>query len=523
MVETISETAFLAGLTHLPGRVRLAYSSDGDRIYTGSSGDNIVRAHDTTRLLTSEPRYLEEVDRETEWLETSAAEAASGLVLVSSIDGVVRKFTFDRTSGDHAFQGIVTRAGGVPSRCMAIDGRGERVAVCSDEITVKVLSISDPTQHVALPPPLSGSRHHVRSCSWNPARGASGSMLSVILSDGSVAIYELLPDEIDDEPSATATGIFDDDDNAAPPAEPKKQRKNLGIPTCIKTIEALVPAGRAEDETPCLIAWHPSGDFFVAPSRAGEIALIDRDSWQRRATFSQDGHDGAIGLLRFSPNGKYLVSCGSDGQMIVWLVAGRKPVTKTRVSGGVITDVRWHPHANALAYATADGAFYVWEGCIPAEMGHPATVAADKQRAKQRRENGGGGENLFDDAAADDGEEKLFDDEDDEDAGDDVMDEYDDDWIIDADDGDGLGYKAGGASKSKAVARVREYGEGPTEVGELLFPGRLGIASDSFALLIFSQCHYRSAALPAGLDGNEGQEAVSGWVSQAVARVARLD
>lgn len=490
-----SETTFLAGLTHLPGRVKLAYSSDGARIYTGSSGDNIVRTHDTTKLLTSEPRYLEEVDRETEWIETSTAGAASGLVLVSSVDGVVRKFMHDKGNGgsgdEHFYQGIVTRAAGVPSRCIAIDGRGERVAVCSDETTVKVISIADPKRHVALPP----SRHHIRSCSWNPARGSSGSILSVVLSDGSVAFYELLPEETTarEQPAATATGIFDDDEEAAKEEAPKTNAAaSVGIPTCIKTIESLVPAGRAEDSTPCLIAWHPSGDFFVAPSRAGEIALIDRDSWQRRATFSQDGHDGTIGLLRFSPNGKYLVSCGSDGQMIIWVVAGRKAITKTRVSGGTVTDVRWHPNANALAYATADGAFYVWEGCIPVEMGHPATVASDHNKQKMKRRGGG---DLFDDAAADeddveDGQGKLFDDDDDNDEHDaagedlDVLDEYDDDWIIDAEDGDnGLGYKMGGGvvgagKSSRPGTRRRDRGDWPTEVGES-DTRREGYGSDS--------------------------------------------
>lgn len=161
MSRSIDESTLLAGLTHLPGRLRLAFSPSGDYIYTGSSGDNIVRIHNARALLTSEPTYLDEIERETTWIETvkskngENANANEGMVLVSSEDGVVRMFSGENGKGrgeeeEHAFQGILTRAAGVPSRCLAVDGRGERVAVCSESVSFLFVSFVGLNSYSAL-------------------------------------------------------------------------------------------------------------------------------------------------------------------------------------------------------------------------------------------------------------------------------------------------------------------------------------------------------------------------------------
>ena len=277
-------------------------------------------------------------------------------------------------------------------------------------------------------------------------------MLTVLLSDGKLMIFDFLESE-------------------------------SSIPTCLKTIDGLVSSGTAESDLPALVAWHPSGDFFVVPSRTHEIAIVDRDSWTKSTGrgFSEGGHDSEVGILVWSPNGRFLASSGRDGNLILWETNSRKPVTRTKVNGKIITDLRWSPVDNSLVYGTVDGGFFLWEEAIPAEYGHPAQINTSKRRQHQTnvRNNGGAGEQ----GIAQRGDDAFFDDVDagidgqgrdeehmnglggiEDGQGEDIdldMDEYDDDWIIDKDDDHALGYKAGKGGKADEgwASGMREVGE----------------------------------------------------------------
>lgn len=218
----------------------------------------------------------------------------------------------------------------MPIHWLSVDNSGTRVAVCSEELLVKVVDILDPMQILT----ISGISKPVRSASWHPVQD----MLTIVMTDGKIQVYEF----VDDSPS------------------------------CLKTVEGLAGAGKLEEELPCVVAWHPKGDYFVVPSRTHEIAIVDRDKWAKSGTFSTDGHDAEIGLLAWSPNGKYLASSAKDDQIIVWSAETRKPVSRTRTDGKIVTGLEFSPTDNALSFTTTGGNFYAWQDVVPSSLAHPA-------------------------------------------------------------------------------------------------------------------------------------------------------
>lgn len=165
-------------------------------------------------------------------------------------------------------------------------------------------------------------------------------MLTLVMTDGRIQVYEF----VDDSPS------------------------------CLKTVEGLAGVGKLEDELPCVVAWHPKGDYFVVPSRTHEIAIVDRDKWAKSGTFSTDGHDAEIGLLSWSPNGKYLASSARDDQLIIWNAETRKPVARMKTDGNIVSGLEFSPTDNTLSFTTTGGNVYVWQDVVPADLPHPARV-----------------------------------------------------------------------------------------------------------------------------------------------------
>lgn len=309
-------------------------------IYTAGT-DSMVRIHSVSDLETGEPEFLDDhpeavtccvssVSRGVTMLSDGSNTALIDLkthsLVTGSTDGVVRRFEYP----SNQLSGTITRAAGVPIHWLSVDNSGQRVAVCSEELLVKVVDIQDPLQILT----ISGISKPVRSASWHPVQD----MLTLVMTDGRIQVYEF----VDDSPS------------------------------CLKTVEGVAGAGKLEDELPCAVAWHPKGDYFVVPSRTHEIAIVDRDKWSKTGTFSTDGHDAEIGLLAWSPNGKYLASSAKDDQIIIWDADTRKPVSRTKTDGKIVTGLEFSPNDNALAFTTTGGNFYAWQDVVPSNHPHPA-------------------------------------------------------------------------------------------------------------------------------------------------------
>ncbi len=60
-------------------------------------------------------------------------------------------------------------------------------------------------------------------------------------------------------------------------------------PKFVRSIEGILPSTRAESEEAACAVWHPSGTYFVLPSKAHELVIIsaqnDSTAWTRAGSF----------------------------------------------------------------------------------------------------------------------------------------------------------------------------------------------------------------------------------------------
>ncbi len=73
------------------------------------------------------------------------------------------------------------------------------------------------------------------------------------------------------------------------------------------------------------------------------------------------GHEGAITLLVFSPNGDHLLSVAEDGQALVWDVKKREIVHRCPQKDEKLFAAAWRPDGKQFAVAGEGGVVRVWE------------------------------------------------------------------------------------------------------------------------------------------------------------------
>ncbi|KAF8588697.1 hypothetical protein K439DRAFT_1651834 [Ramaria rubella] len=302
----------------------LAFSQDGSKLYTGGE-EGYVRIWRPDLGSVQEPDVAVEGDDAITSVATSKYHWLSG-----SLDACVRRYDAQGS----AMEGLVTRAVAVPVRCVAIDPKGERVAVTSDELEVKIVDLKDTTNITK----LEGHRKGVRRATWHP----SGTLLTTCGSDGDIIIWDV------------SLG-----------GEPKR----------IETITGVIPAVESESLDyvhDCSAAWHPSGKYFVVASRAHELVTISREHWKRDFTFSDDSVTGAVTALALSPNGTYLASATSSG-IFIWSTATRRVLFQHVPSTplAVVTHLAFSPTQNLLAWTDTDGTLTRWPDPIPATAPDP--------------------------------------------------------------------------------------------------------------------------------------------------------
>ncbi|WWC86877.1 uncharacterized protein L201_001756 [Kwoniella dendrophila CBS 6074] len=378
---------------HLSGVTRVCFSPDGATIFTGGS-DCLVRIHKADQP-DSEPGFH---DNHTDAV-TSLTCSKSNLITASE-DNIARIFSYPQNE----FTGFLTRSSGVPIRWVSVDNLGERVAVCSDDLLVKIVNVNDTTK-VSL---LSDNNKSVRSATWDP----SGKYLTTASCDGKLKVYD-------------TTG---------------------SAPICLKIMEGVIGTSESESNTSCYAQWHPAGNYFAVPTRTNDIGIISREGWSKQTTFTHDGPKAPIGELAWSPNGKYLASSSSQ-TIYIWSADTRQVIAKHTNSEGVISGLCFSPKSNLIAYTSLDGSFHRWTNPIPSGLPNP--YSTEKEEAKKL-------DKLLDDEFGEDeiDMEEKGEDLDDNDNDNDLF--GDDGWIVDDEDGKPTGY---GKDDEE-----RKWGSGRTEV-----------------------------------------------------------
>ncbi|KAI0665347.1 hypothetical protein C8Q78DRAFT_1118280 [Trametes maxima] len=258
----------LVNPAHGPGSTCLAFSPDGSCVYTGGA-DTLVRIWDAELGEDQEPPCVTEANEEV----TSVA-ASTNCWLSASKDSDVRQYE----AGKDSLRALVASAAGVPIRCVAVDPKGKRVAITSDEPVVKVIDLEDITRMVT----LQGHSKAVRKATWHP----SGALLTTCGADGKIIVWEVSEDE------------------------PKQE----------KVIEGLLPVVSDTDEFgyDCSTVWHTSGQYFFVAMRTHEIATISRTDWSKSSTLSDDACTGDITALALSKNGDLLAWTDAAGDLTRW-------------------------------------------------------------------------------------------------------------------------------------------------------------------------------------------------------------
>ncbi|KAI6033002.1 hypothetical protein F5J12DRAFT_946238 [Pisolithus orientalis] len=376
----------LTNSAHEPGYTCITFSRDGKLSYTGGS-DSLVRIWNMEKDQYQEPEVAYEADEGI----TSIA-SSNDYWLSGSQDSEVRSYIH----GKPDLHGLVLKAAGVSIRDLAFDPAGKRVAIATDETTVKVVDINDITNVIL----LDGHKKCIRKVTWHP----SGNLLTTSSADGIVTVWDISGSE----------------------------------PRIEKTIDGVIPAV-SDPESPefmhdCSAVWHPSGLHLYISSRAHDVVVISRPNWEKLASFSDSSITGAITALALSVNGLYLASACKE-EIVVWSTQTRRVLW--RQSGtpkAIITQLAFSPSQNLLAWTDNEGILTWWREPVPAGSPDPVkqSTAANIQGGSTKHKvppTLWGADDDIDNSGVDNKGIGA--------GGNDDGNQYGDDWIID-DLGDGM-------------------------------------------------------------------------------------
>ncbi|KAF9447940.1 hypothetical protein P691DRAFT_730511 [Macrolepiota fuliginosa MF-IS2] len=309
---------------HPDGYTCLAFSLDGSYVYTGGT-DYLVRIWSLDTDAMNEPESATDAEHEITSL------AASHDFWLSASDDLVRRYV----KHESQLHGFVTNTNGIRVRCVAIDPKGKRIAVASDEVSIKVISAEDNS----IVQRLEGHTKGVRRVSWDP----TGTYLTSCGSDGKILVWDMS-------------------------AEQSKLEK---------AIDGIIPVVVDQESNEflfydCSAVWHPSSQHFYAVSRTHEVVTITKSDWSKSSTFIDKDVTGAVTALAISPNGVYLASA-CQSSIYIWSTQTRRIVARhtSNPSGTIITSLAWCPKKNHLAWTDNNGGFFQWHKPISDTLPDP--------------------------------------------------------------------------------------------------------------------------------------------------------
>ena len=239
---------------------------------------------------------------------------------------------------------LVTDAGAVNSVAFSPDGH--TLASGSDDGTVALWDVGDPTHPRPLSQPLTGTGiAAVASVAFSP----DGHMLASGDADGTVRLWDVTD-----------------------PAHPRP----LGQPPLTGTGSAALDS----------LAFSPDGHTLASGDDDGTVALWDIGDPTHPSALGQPLTSGgtAVDSVAFSPDGRTLAGGGADGTVTLWDVADPthpsalgQPIGPTLTSGTVaVNSVAFSPDGHTLASGNADGTVALWDigdPAHPSALGQPLT------------------------------------------------------------------------------------------------------------------------------------------------------
>ncbi|PSR93636.1 WD40-repeat-containing domain protein [Coniella lustricola] len=287
---------------HLQGSTHCAYTPDGAKLVTVGS-NNTIRLYKTG--FDGEPINIDDCQE-----QNLSVAANDDFFVVGSEDGTVSLYSLET----HTFEKFLTRCS-LPVRHVSLSPDGKLCAVASDELTVKVVGTEDisklfilkehnkPTKHVAFDP--------------------KGSLLALSCTDGLIYVYSMIAPE---------------------------------GPELIRKVDGVIGAVEAESEASSVVAWHPDGRAFAAPTPIRDIQVVSKNDWESQRSF-RNGHEGDITAIAWSPNGAMLASAGKDKKILVWQTKDQSIIARYEYPD--VMDIAWHPTNNLLSFTTTSGEVFI--------------------------------------------------------------------------------------------------------------------------------------------------------------------
>ncbi|KAG1752912.1 hypothetical protein EDB19DRAFT_1670517 [Suillus lakei] len=305
-----SSSKAISNSAHQQGQTCIAFSRDGKIAYTGGL-DTLVRIWHTDQGEDQEPEAAYEANE-----GITAVAAAKDFWLSGGHDSEVRKYLPGK------------------AQCLAVDPSGKRVAVASDELSVKIVDLDEITNVVVLE---GEHKKRIRKTTWHP----SGSIL------------------------------------------PRLRTLLMAV------IPAVVDPESPEFMHDCSAVWHPSGQYFFAASRTHEIVMISRTTWTKTSSLSDPNTVGATTALALSANGVYLASACNQ-EILVWSVQTKRVLWRHPGTPNAFTiQIAFSPTENLLAWTDTEGVLCRWRDAIPAGSPDPVrqTAASSAQGTTTKRKS----------------------------------------------------------------------------------------------------------------------------------------
>ncbi|KAF8627825.1 hypothetical protein AX15_004246 [Amanita polypyramis BW_CC] len=332
---------------HGEGHTSLAFSKDGKCAFTGGQ-DCVVLIWKLDEGDDQEPERAPQADD-----AITCLAATHDCWFAGSKDSVVRRYL----RGGSTYEGDLADMKGIPIRDVAIDPKGKRVVVASDDVVAKVIDLEDSMRVCE----LRGHQRGVRRATWHP----SSPLITTCGSDGKIIAWNVSTDE------------------------PKIEATIEGV------IPAVVDVESPEFDHDCSAVWHPSGQHFYTATSTHEIAVISRSTWSRTSSFSSKDISGAISALALSSNGQYLVSAVQT-KVYVWSIEAKQIISSHNGQGAEIVQIAFSPRDNLLAWSDKNGGFTRWQKPIPDNLPGPVRPPGANQLSTSRETKPGGTANDFD-------------------------------------------------------------------------------------------------------------------------------
>ena len=290
-----------------PGPTFLQYSPDGKRLLVAGCGD-YARSFNTGDE--GEPDMIPETS-----LDILAVACGNDYAILGSEDGTVCQYELP----DGKLDKLLVRCT-LPIRDIALSPDEKYIAVCSDEIEVKLVNRADMEQITI----LKDQPKPVKHLTMNPA----GTLLAVSCIDGIIYLYDL----------------------------------QLPQPTVCRTIDGVIQRLETPDYATSKCVWHPDGRAFACATATRDVVVISVEDGAQQRSFS-GGHMGEITTMAWSPNGALLASAGSDDQLVIWETKTQRELK--RFNYEKILNVTWHRGSqNIFNWTNSWGEAYIIPGFL---------------------------------------------------------------------------------------------------------------------------------------------------------------